>query len=198
MTFLLPSPARVVLKGSTPELREPPAMAPQPLCCSVLGLAAGFACQPHTHIPLVHSFGSPLSPCMGAQKRCLLNRQQACRVRVEKDGCRSHPALHLSQTKQGPLCTAWCPDRFTALVCSVKYGFLSVPGRAGKQHFCRRSFVFFLFQVFHAWFSLSLSSLRNEDCKTLLSWHSLAEVPPTHTIYSEHCCFTAWELTPNN
>lgn len=66
MTFLLPSPARVVLKGSTPELGKPPALAPQPLCCSVLGLAAGFACRPHTHMPLVHSFGSPHSLCMGA------------------------------------------------------------------------------------------------------------------------------------
>lgn len=129
MTFLLPSPARVVLKGSTPELREPPALAPQPLHCSVLGLAAGFACQPHTHMPLVLSFGSPLSLCMSALKWCLLNRQKACRVREEKDGRRSHPSSPVTNKARSPMYRG-CPDCFTALVCSVKYGFLSVPGRA--------------------------------------------------------------------
>jgi len=94
-TFLLPSPARVVLKGSTPELKDLPALISQPLCCSVLRLAADFARLPCTHASLEHGLGSLLSMCALQHRSgvCKTGRLTApgsiCRIREEHGGCRS-------------------------------------------------------------------------------------------------------------
>lgn len=143
--------------------------------------------SPHAHMPLVHVFTVfPAAVC------CLLNHGNcvcktgrltapgsAWRIKEEKVAASSCSSCVLNKARYPTY--SLMSFLFHFMLCSVEYGWLSIPGRTGRT----------LLQTVICGFIVSdtsglvlcfLSSLWNEDCKTLVMWNSLIKVPLTHNL----------------